>query len=229
MYYKSRYRITNGLISLSFDSTTGELLEFNLESVRENLIKNHSYSLPQPLAIQTGDGRLLRPGDADAVSRFPVLRAEINVYKDGSGADVCYKYLWDGTLPCAVEAVYTVSLPEGSKESLWHLSIKNYSTAVLKDVRFPCINGVYLGKTWEDDTLVYPYVSGIKVLDPVTTFCSGQKVLCWRWQDYKYKYTTGSIANKFDDGLYCIEHFYTGHISMKWLDYYGEEGGLYFG
>ena len=63
MYYKSRHHITNGYLSLSFDSSTGELLEFNWEKTGENLIKNHSYALPQPFAVLTGDGRTLRPGN----------------------------------------------------------------------------------------------------------------------------------------------------------------------
>lgn len=231
MYYKSRHHITNGLLSLSFDSSTGELLEFNSEKTGENLIKNHSYALPQPFAILTGDGRTLQPGDAGAVSRFPKLRAQVAVGEDGRSVRVSYDYLWDGDRPCAVPTQYTVELPEGQADSLWHLDVKNGSPAVLKDVRFPCINGIYLGETWEDDVLVYPYVSGVKIKDPVTAFSGRQKVLCWRWQDYKYIYTQDSLGRKgkeFGDGLCGVEQDYSGLLSMKWLDYYGSDFGFYF-
>lgn len=230
MYYKSRYHMTNGFLSLSFDSSTGELLEFNWARTGENLIKNHSYTLPQPFAILTGDGRTLRPGDADAISRYPKLRAQVEIGEEGRSARITYGYLWDGARPCAVEAQYTVELPEGQADSVWKLSLKNSSPAVLQDVRFPCINGVYLGETWEDDTLVYPYVAGVKVKDPVTAFSRKQKVLCWRWQDYKYIYTQESLGGQLpgEEGLYGVENNYSGLLSMKWLDYYGSGFGLYF-
>lgn len=231
MYYKSRHHITNGYLSLSFDSSTGELLEFNWEKTGENLIKNHSYALPQPFAVLTGDGRTLRPGNAEAISRFPKLRAQVAVGEDGRSVRVSYDCLWDGTRPCQVKSQYTVELPEGQADSLWRLELKNNSPAVLQDVRFPCVNGVYLGETWEDDTLVYPYVSGVKVQDPVTAFSCKQKVLCWRWQDYKYTYTQQSLGGKLPDSdiLYGVENNYSGLLSMKWLDYFGGGIGFYFG
>ena len=66
MYYKSRYHLTNGLISLAIDSRTGEILELVHEKTGENLIKNHSYALPQPFAVLAGED-ILRPGDSAAV------------------------------------------------------------------------------------------------------------------------------------------------------------------
>ena len=229
MYYKSRYHISNGLLSLSFDSSTGELLEFNNPSSGENLIKNHSYALPQPFAIETGDGRTLRPGDAGAIARFPQLRARVEAAEDGRSLRAGYSWLWDGSRPCAQAAEFTVELPEGKADSVWRLSLENHGPEVLKDVRFPCVNGVYLGETWEDDTLVYPYVAGVKVQDPVTAFSRGQKVLCWRWQDYKYIYTMGALGGELGGGLFGVENNYSGLLSMKWLDYYGEDFGFYFG
>ena len=51
MRYQSRYHLSNGLLSLALDSLTGELLELVHEETGENLIKNHTYALPQPLRL----------------------------------------------------------------------------------------------------------------------------------------------------------------------------------
>ena len=45
--YVSRVRISNGKISLAFDSMTGELLELISEKTGENYIKNSCFSRPQ--------------------------------------------------------------------------------------------------------------------------------------------------------------------------------------
>ncbi|MFQ9802276.1 MAG: hypothetical protein ACLR23_28985 [Clostridia bacterium] len=47
--YQSRYHFTNGKMSVAVDSMTGELLELVHAQSGENLIKNSSFQLPQPL------------------------------------------------------------------------------------------------------------------------------------------------------------------------------------
>lgn len=227
MYYKSRYHLSNGTISLALDSLTGEILELVHEKSGENLIKNHSYTLPQPLSISAGED-VLRPGDSLAVRKHPELKPEIRISQSGRSAEVCYGALWDGTRVRQVKASYTVELPEGTGDSVWRLSLLCGEGEELDGVCFPCLNGIYLGESWTDDTLVYPHISGIKVEDPVTTFEKGGWNICWRWQDYKYIYSVGTLAQKLPGGLYGMRDNYSGLLSMKWLDYYGDDFGLYF-
>lgn len=229
MYYQSRYHLTNGRLSIALDSLTGELLELVYAGNGENVIKNHCYSLPQPLAILCDGGKIcLRPGDAEAISAHPKLRPEICVAEDGRSAAVTYRALWDGERPMDVRAAYTVELPEGSDESVWRLKLHNGSEKELEEVRFPCINGVYLGESWQDNAMVYPYVCGIKVDDPVTTFGASKVKVHWRWQNYRYVYTVGHMAKAFPEGSFGMEESYSGLLSMKWVDYYGKDFGLYF-
>lgn len=229
MYYQSRYHLTNGRISLALDSLSGELLELNDEQTGENLIKNHSYALPQPFSILLGDGKTcLFPGNAEAIYAHPELRPEFTIENSGQAATVHYRALWDGRRVHRVAAEYTVELPEGTADSLWRLSIRNDAELQLKDVRFPCLNGIYLGKDWRTNELVYPYVAGVKIKDPVTAFATPNQRICWKWQDYKYVYGIGIPARQLQENLYGMEESYSGNLTMKWLDYYGEELGLYF-
>lgn len=230
MRYQSRYHLSNGLLSLALDSLTGELLELVHEETGENLIKNHTYALPQPFAVVTKDrAHGLRPGDARAIAEYPRLRPEIELLPSAMGAAVTYRALWDGERPWDVAVRYTVELLPGKLESRWNITVQNHAVEQLEEVRFPCINGVYFGKTWEDDTLVYPFVSGVKVENPVSTFFKKAPKICWRWQNYRYVYALENMARQFEGDTFGIEESHSGNLSMKWLDYYGSGQGLYFG
>lgn len=229
MYYKSRYHLTNGLISLALDSLSGELLELTMEKTGENMIKNHCYSLPQPFAVYYTEDKKewLRPGNASAISRYPVLQPEITVSRDNRSATVSYRALWDGSGPQMVRAAYTVELPEGRAESLWKLSLKNESGLNLDAVRFPCLNGVYIGESWKNNTLTYPYIGGLKIDDPVATLGAPNHSIEWRWQNYRYTYYLDNMSEDFTDGTRGLRHEYSGLLSMKWMDCYGPGGGVY--
>lgn len=229
MYYQSRYHLTNGRISLALDSLSGEILELNDERTGENLIKNHSYALPQPFVILLGDGKTcLRPGNAEAIYSHSELKPEFHIENNGQSATVLYHALWDGCQTHRVTAEYTVELPDSSADSVWRLSLRNDAELMLKDVRFPCLNGIYLGRDWSTNELVYPYVAGIKIKDPVTAFAAPNKQICWKWQDYQYVYGIGTPARQLQEGIYGMEESYSGNLTMKWLDYYSEDLGLYF-
>lgn len=228
MYYQSRYHLSNGRLSLALDSLTGELLELVDETSGENLIKNHTFALPQPFAILAKKGEAcLHPGSAETIARYPQLQPEIAVSPEGQSATVTYHALWDGERPWEVQVKYTVELTENG-DSQWRIHVENHSTETLKEVRFPCVNGIYFGRDWQENALVYPFEAGIQVKDPVTNFGKGSSHIYWRWQNYKYVYGVGTISRKFPEDVYGIEERYSGNLSMKWLDYYGENTGLYF-
>ena len=229
MYYQSRYHLTNGRISLALDSLTGELLELVYEKTGENLIKNHCYSLPQPFVVLCGEGKCrLYPGDAGAIEKHPQLRPQIQVGQEGRRAQVQYQALWDGSGPRSVQVTYTVELSEAGDDSFWNIQVCNRSDLCLEEVRFPCINGVYLGESWKDDTLVFPHIGGLKIEDPVSSLGAPGSSIQWRWQNYRYVYPMGSLAADFPEGTHGLEDSYSGLLSMKWMGYYGEGMGMYF-
>lgn len=229
MYYQSRYHLSNGLISLALDSLTGELLELVYEKAGENLIKNHSYSLPQPFVVICGDGKSrLYPGDAAAIGKYPSLRPRIEVGQDGRSVAVQYGALWDGSRPQEVRVKYTIQIPEGKADSLWDITVENRSVQHLEAVRFPCVNGVYFGEDWKDDTLVFPHIAGMKIENPVSSLGAPSSSVHWRWQNYRYVYPMGNMAADFSEGTRGLEDSYSGLLSMKWMGYYGDGMGLYF-
>lgn len=227
MYYKSRRRLDNGFLCLAVDSLTGQLLEFTYGATGENILKNHRLHYIQPLALEAG-GDVLVPPPGDAVRAHPELKPEIALSAGGLSVTVAYPCLWDGSSPRQVRAEYRVELLEGAAESRWSLEIACGKGERVDRVRFPCLNGVYLGDDWSANTLVYPYFAGIKVENPVEAFARPPVEVDWRWQEYKYTYGLGSLAQKLPSGAWGLDCAYSGPLSMKWLDYYGGEFGLYF-
>ena len=66
---------------------------------------------------------------------------------------------------------------------------------------------------------MYPFVSGVKVENPVSTFSKAPKI-CWRWQNYRYVYALENMARQFEGDTFGIEESHSGNLSMKWLDYW---------
>ncbi len=222
--YQSRYHLDNEKLSLAIDSQTGQLVELVWEETGENLLKNHLFSLPQPFALYAG-ALVLRPGDSIAVTLHPELIPQIVVKKNA--VTVTFHFLWDGEKVHPVQARYQVRLKGDT--SLWLLELSLGDTApVPETIRFPCINGVWFGENWESDTLVYPHYAGLKIVNPVKTLAQQSSQIDWAWQNYRYTYLTGTMAQPAAEGGYALEGSYTGTISMKWLDYSGQDSGLYF-
>lgn len=233
--YQSRYHYENTLLSVAIDSLTGELLELIYKPTGENLIKNSSFLLHQPFQLfaSLGEQKIrLFGGDAYAIARDAQLKPKI-AHEETENAlliRVSYDKLTDGEKSYEIPLRYQIELPKDTSELHWQLSLSNRQPELLiEDLRFPCLNGVYLGETWKDDTLVYPYNAGLKIQNPVEFFCEKSPCIYWKWQEYRYIYSLGNIASGPDqDGLYAMDFSYSGPLSMTWLDYYGEDIGVYF-
>lgn len=112
-------------------------------------------------------------------------------------------------------------------ESLWTLKIENTSSREISDIIFPHISGIYLGDTWRDNILVYPYIAGEKIENPVDTYARKPSKILWDWQDYRYTYMIDGVGTARENDLYVRELPYTGPLSMAWLDYYNGDLGFY--
>ena len=233
--YQSRYHYENTLLSIAVDSLTGELLELIYKPTGENLIKNSSFLLHQPFQLFAAIGEQkirLFGGDAYSIARDKQLKPHITQEENGEKicVQVSYDKLTDGEKSYEVSLCYRIELPRERAELHWQLCLSNHQPELLiEDLRFPCVNGVYFGKSWEDDTLVYPFNAGLKIQNPVDFFCQKAPCIYWKWQEYRYVYSLGNIAiGPDEDGLYSMDYSYSGPLSMTWLDYYGEDIGLYF-
>lgn len=221
--YKSRLTFSGETISIALDSLSGELLEFRDMRTGENFIKNSLFTAQQPFIITCKDGKRLYPPSTKQILKDRSMQCEIT-QKDNL-ITVHYSFLTDGEMFYPEDVTYTVKL-DGQKTH-WKLFLPSAYTYSV--VRFPCINGVYLGNTWKDDVLYYPVKAGRKYINPVEYFARPVRKLQWRWQEYRYFYTVdGCCGEKNDDDMYVMSSVYPGGLSMSYFDYADEKSGLYF-
>ncbi len=223
--YKSRYHFSNGQVSMAVDSLCGDLLEFNNLAAGENYLKNGCFTLPQPFALTLMEPEtVLFPPSSRQVKRDMKLKCEIS--GDETGFSVRYPYLTDGENVYPADVQYRVRF-EGAK-TVWNIEVRNVSGRTVKEVKFPCLNGIWLGETWTDDTLVYPMSAGMKWGNPVDFLSRPRKTIQWRWQEYRYVYMVDGICDKQEkNGTYEVRRDYPGGLSMSWMDYYDANGGIY--
>ncbi len=231
-----RIRIGNEFLELAFNSLTGELLELVNRENGDNLLKNWSEKRSMPFRIE------LKGSDGETFSVCaPAYRdiLECEDYKpdfelsDSQGAGKCLKIIYKclrsrrGRLDMGVEI--QIRVVPGDHETVWTINITNNHEGIrVETVKFPCLFGTYMGGSWKDDTLVYPFNAGIKVENPVEAFALPPKYVGWKWQEYKYIYFLDNDNPLVDDdGAYIKEMQYSGPASMSWMDYYGDGEGLY--
>ncbi|MBC7320224.1 hypothetical protein H5T89_06235 [bacterium] len=203
-FHKENYIIFgNALFELAFEKD-GRLRWIINKGNRENYIKNHYNRWL--LKILDTNGR--------------VFKLEKPVF---SWQDNRLYIIYSGQLD--VEIIIEVS--SNDPESLWTLKVKNTSSQDILDIIFPHISGVYLGDSWEDNYLVYPYIAGERIKNPIENLARRPSKILWDWQDYRYTYIVDGIGTTKDDELYIRELPYTGPLSMAWLDYYNEDVGFY--
>ena len=221
--YQSRYHFSGGHISIALDALSGELLELHDLRTGENFIKNSMFSAPQPLILTTTDGKRLYPPKTSQILSDPALRCEIT--SDGGTVTVHYAYLTDGEAVYPADVAYTVAFDGNC--SHWRLYLSD--TSGIAQVRFPCINGVYLGEEWDDDVLYYPNTAGQRFENPIDYFARPMRNIEWRWQEYRYRYAYESCCGwKNEDAMYAMRAVYPGGLSMSYLDYADGHSGFYF-
>jgi len=232
-----RVILNNKKIEMTFDEYSGELRELTYLETGENILKNYIWKRKMPFVLivnsLNGEKKTLTPPFYDDIGEDILLKPEINLSESESGTkqlDIVYKYLKCETGRINISTKITVTLSPDDYESLWSIEvINNEKDHVVEEVWFPFISGVYLGDTWEDDILIYPAMSAIKVPNPTAALSSVPIRIGWRWHDYNYEYPIGmSIPTiKRRDGSYCLQSYHSGNASMNWMSYYGNDFGLY--
>ncbi len=224
--YKSRYHFSNGQTSIAVDSLSGDLLELVDLTRGENLLKNHCYDLPQPFSLHlTNPDKTLFPPSSRQVKHDNRLRCTID--GNDTGFSVHYHWLTDGTELYPADVRYQVRF-DGAK-TIWHIEVRHvFGEALLKEVCFPRLNGIWLGEDFTQNTLVFPINAGVKWENPVAYLEKPVKSIQWRWQEYRYTYPVdGCCGWKSPEGTYRVRETYPGGLSMSWLDLYDDHGGLY--
>ena len=253
--YQSRLHATNGIISIALDALNGEVLEFVRESTWDNAAKNHvrkTWSLFDAIVhTQWGDKRLHVPRYLD-IRENAALTPVITIDQQEKSAKIVLDYPglvlhvprevslgsshgivpMDSQIgmPVDMSARITIDLPEGDCRSKWNMRLTNNTDWEIGTINFPAVDGLWLGETWEDDVLAYPFFAGWQVVNPVKKLAASKQIINWKWQEYiknrQYNESTGVLD---DRGAYVMHLPYSGRASMLWMDLYDptENTGLY--
>ena len=235
--YVSRVRISNGKISLAFDSMTGELLELISEKTGENYIKNSCFSRPQGFLIEAkekgGEKYLLTvPFTKDAIAD-PSLRCSFEKREENGDIllEVRYKKLYhDQKDYIEFPVSYSLRLKKGEAAAEWKITLKNNAkNLTVEKLNFPYINGIVLGDRDEKDKLYVPVAGGMRIEKPCEFLTKPVKSIQWRWQEYRYNYVVDGYPAAEKDGYYQVSARYPGELSMSYIDYCDESNGFYLG
>lgn len=232
-----RVILNNKKIKLAFDEFSGELRELTYLKTGENVLKNYIWERKTPFTLlvryPSGEKQSLTTPLYEDIAKDELLRPIFSLLHNGDSEkllEVNYKYLKSKSKRMNISVRMIVSLAEDEYESLWTIEVvNNEEDHVVEEVKFPFLSGVYLGDTWEDDTLIFPSWSSIKVPNPTNALSSPPVNIGWRWHDYNYNYRIAMSvpATKNSDGSYCLKAHHSGNASMNWISYYGDEFGLY--
>ncbi len=221
--YLSRLHFTNGAVAVAIDSLTGGLLEITDCRTGDNIIKSNAWNIPGTFIIHTRSGEKLTIPSSGDVYADSSLKPDIQSRRTDEGllVTVSYAKLKDADCSCR----YTILIEDGA--SALRFAMKTDANA--QKCEFPVINGVWLGESYEDDTLVYPFNAGIKLENPVVSMAKPAQHVYWRWQDYRYVYNLkGMGLAKNADGFYSFESRYSGPLSMAYCDLYDVHSGMCF-
>ncbi len=234
--YRTRLHFDHDRMHIAIDSYTGELLELYTTRNYDNIIKNSMFDVHQPFVIRLREGdnfRHLHPVFSRAALYAPEKRVTVESEETEEGLliTVRYRYVSDGNTDIPADLFYTVLLHGETCRFSIHIS-RGFGEGVITEVRFPIIPGVWLGRTYTDDTLIYPTFTGMKYENPVEYLSRDPQYMQWRWQEYRYTYFTegeSQPGHLWGMGLRGVSGLYPGEICMSWMDLYDDDGGIYYG
>ncbi len=234
--YKSRLHFENGNLHLALDALTGEILELCDVKRGENLIKNSMFQLAQPFTVtlRNAAGELLElsaPVSRVALRR-PEFRADISSEEIGDGlvVRVVYDRLTKEETEYPVRFTYTAVLYGDSIR--WNCRLENETEQTVTEVRFPILNGIWMGEDWSDNILYYPNRTGERYVDPIEYFSRQPRAINWRWQEYRYGYRLDGInsaPSMKKRGMIGLSSRYPGSLCMSWMELDDSKRGLYIG
>ncbi len=231
-----RIMINNSNLELRFDEYSGELRELTCLKTGENILKNYIWERRMPFILtarcENGDILSLGVPSYEDIADEPLLQPWFVLNENGDGKkvlEITYNHLKNDLKRLNINVKISVSLRPEDYESIWSIEIKNDEYGcTIEDVWFPFVSGVYLDESWKDNTLIFPLWSAIKVKNPTNALSEKPAQIGWRWHDYNYTYTVGSVpAKKQEDGSYRLRTFHSGKASMNWMSCYGNDCGLY--
>jgi hypothetical protein len=204
------FSLNNSYLSLVYDDQARQFTSFTNLANHDQILKKH---VAAPLCELVGLGA----GETVKKSYFPAGPIAVDLQEEEISLAFDQVESENGKkLP--IHGVVKVRLEKTAPESVWSLHLENHSaeTSII-EVVFPCLRGVQLGASWQDDIIIYPHHAGEKTVSPVSTYVSERFLNFSRAQ-------TLAVGDHWKREInYC------GLASMQWMYYYDAEGGLYLG
>lgn len=234
MASQKRYRFGNGLLEMSFEYRTGELIEFIDLTTGENIIKSHTRlrGMPYRMMLEIGD----RTVDAYPVRNMTLIdvpewhaRYRQEETESAHRLTITYPRVEADGQVYDIEVCVTIELPRGTDESFWRIAYAcRDDRVIVNQVLFPALYGIYLGETWKDDVLYFPLWRGIRVPNPTEAMTQPGTIVGSRWMEYFQSVRVGALpGTKLDDGAWAYDAMYGGSASMAWMAVCDDSAGLY--
>lgn len=230
--------LDNGKAHIVLDTRTGEFLEIYSCRNHDNVIKNLMDDVAQPFRLC-----VLRGEESKKYTRIPIhdvanrpeYHVDITTQENGDeiNAKIKYNAVWDGEKIVPADLFYTIKLKGYTIAFDITINWIEEGSSV-KEVQFPIIPGVWLGESYEDDTLIYPRDTGVKIANPVNFFGREIRTIQSRWTEYKYTFSLDTLSSQeprfkeFNANGYSGKYA-NGRLCMSWVDLYDKDGGMYFG
>ena len=223
--YKSRISKTVGDLTIAVNAANGRILSVFNEKTGDDLMKS-LLRIPNPFTLLTSKGIITAPTN-EQMYKNPCLKPEIG--ETDTSLIIHYPCVCCNDEILDIEVTAEIDF-KGKQTAEFKIDVKNNSGLVIDDCHYPCINGIYHGENYENDVLVYPYVAGLKIKNPISHVSKEPKKIHWQWQKYSSTYSMDGLGNnKGEDGQYRLYNYCCPEFSMKWTDYYSDNGGMYFG
>ncbi|MDL2287553.1 DUF6259 domain-containing protein [Eubacteriales bacterium OttesenSCG-928-G02] len=223
--YSSRKFLENDQINIAFDSVSGEIISIFTKEFKDNIIKNAMHGVPNLFCIMFGNNKLTMPNKPQ-IDQYPELKPRIDIKNN-----VCLitlNKLFDSINFYNVDITIKIELDENKIK--YSMQLKKFEDAVIDFIEFPCINGLILGETYKDNSIIMPFNAGQKFDNPVNYFEKPISHINWRWQDYRTTYNYDGLSAHMDEtGFYNHGAYFTGPLSMAFTDLYNKKYGIYFG
>lgn len=232
---KERIHFEYGNMYIALSGSTGRILELYTKRNYDNVLKNSTFKVPQPFCVTVkvqGEDVKFTPLECSDATNNPYAKVKITSEdkSDGVLVKILYSYVTDGKSIVPCDLFYTVYLRKD--DAVFSIDVKNIFGGEAEEINFPVLPGIYLGKRYSDDTLVFPSYSGMKYDNPVEYFYRERVESNWRWLDYRYNNMLEGIpyCERLEkQGQRGLSGIYPGGLSMSWMDLYDKDGGLYFG
>lgn len=243
--YISRYHFDYDNMHVSIDCNTGDILELYNRNVgklsEENLIKSSAEWIEKPnhhhpftIKGKNGEEESTYCSIKSLVAHEnPEYRTKVSSKETQSGLviKIEYPYIFNGTEYLPVDLYYTITLKGDTAK--FNLHFTNNFADLITDVRFPIIDGIWIGETHKDNVLVYPVHSGLKMENPVKNLCEKPDLISWRFLEYRYFYRFKTFGGENErlqqyDINGGVSARYPGELSMSYVDLYNKDGGFYF-